>query len=63
MIIIITPEKDRMSGGHGRPFFAPQQWVCATVILCFWDRAGKENARGAIRISGSWWYAKLCHWI
>lgn len=43
MIIIITPEKDRMSGGHGRPFFfffALQQWVGVAVIVRFWERAG-----------------------
>lgn len=46
-------------------FCPPTVGVCVhrRIIVCFWEGAGEENARGAVRISGSWWYAKLCHWI
>lgn len=46
VIIIITPERDRMSGGHGRLFFLPSNSGClhCSIIVCFWERAGEENA-------------------
>lgn len=46
MIIIINPEKDRMSGGHGRLFCLPTVGVClhCSIIVCFWEKAEEENA-------------------